>query len=193
MSTPVQAPTPVGGFPVLSNSSPSARCLHTGYNGGTNAADGTDYTGVATENIVAEMLVPISVMVSGFTVKCGSSGTFSDNVKFGLYDANGVLLATSAATAGGSAAGDSYFSLPIAFEFSSGAAVAATQIFIKAGTYYLAVHLNGTTAHLNTFVNGRFGAGKITVVDATTMVTTDLTITPPVTFTTALGPIGGLY
>lgn len=195
MSLPLQGPN-VTGRPSIVRGQVSPRCFGTGGVTLTNTADGTDYTGVATEIIVAELPVPFPTTVTGVALKVGSTGTFSDNVKVGLYDSLGNLLYASASTAGGSQTADTYMRIPFATEFvSTGAAVTiAGTVALQPGTYYIAAMLDGTTAHINTHVQGSFGAGKITgQVYSTAMSTTALTLTLPTTFTTALGPIATLY
>lgn len=195
MPTPLaQAPKPPSGY---SNSVvgplPSPRLFATGGNAATNAADFNNSTPVITEIYLAEILVTHPVMVQGLAVFAGS--VWSDNIKAALYDASGTILAATASTAGNTTA-DAYQRIPIASEFQSiaGTATAGTQVFLAPGTYYAACILDGTTSRLNTHVVGSFGAGKLTGhVYATAFATTALTVTPPVTFTTALGPVISLY
>lgn len=178
-----------GGLDAGAGFRPSARCWNTGNQGAQLAADGNNSTpGATTELYVCEVYVGATCLVTGIAIFNGSDVT--DNIKVGLYDANGVLLRASAATAGAGA--DSYQRIPFALD---GANAAATTIVLPGpGTYYVASCYAGTTSRFNTFAVGNFGAGKITgLVYATNFATTALTITPPTTFTTALGPIASLY
>ena len=196
MALGLAAPQPTSGYVSAVRGVVSPRCIFTGGGALTNTADGTDYTGVATEIIMAECFVPFTTGVTGVALKVGSSGTFSDNVKVGIYDSIGRLVAASASTAGGSQTADTFMRIAFANEFiSTGAAVAITnQVRLAPGTYYIAAMLDGTTAHINTHVQGSFGAGKLTGhTYSTAMNTTALTVAPPTTFTTALGPIASLY
>lgn len=169
---------------------PSPRNINTGAQGAQLAADGNNSTPATTELYVAEIFVPATVLVTGIAVFNGSDVT--DNVKAGLYDVNGTLLRATASTAGSGA--DSYQRIAFA---TDGAGAAATTIVLPGpGTYYIGTCYAGTTSRFNTFAVGNFGAGKITsLVFATNFAAagTALTITPPTTFTTALGPIAGLY
>jgi hypothetical protein len=170
---------------------PSARNINTGAQGAQLAADGNNSTPVVTELYVAEIFVSATVLTTGCGVFAGS--VWSDNFKVGLYSAAGVLLRATASTAGNTTA-DAYQRAAWA---TDGAGAAATTLVLPGpGTYYLGLCLDGTTSRYNTFAVGNFGAGKITgLVYATNFAAagTALTITPPTTFTTALGPIAGLY
>jgi hypothetical protein len=181
-------PTVGGGIDFGVGNRPSPRAFHTGNQGAQLAADGNNSTPATTELYVAEMYVPVTCLVTGVGVFNGSDTT--DNVKIGLYDVNGVLLRATASTAGGTA--DSY--QRIAFATDGTGAAATTIVLPGPGTYYIGTCYAGTTSRFNTFAVGNFGAGKITsLVFATNFASTALTITPPTTFTTALGPIVSLY
>lgn len=158
-----------------------------------NAADGTDATPVITELYVAELALLGPVATTGAAEFAGS--VWSDSCKIGLFDANGVLLLSTASTSGNTTA-DTYQLFPWALDFRYVAAGTAvlSAIQLAPGTYYLSVIFNGTTSRYNTHSKGCFGAGKITgLTYATALVSAALTITPPTTFTTALGPIISLY
>lgn len=170
---------------------PSARNINTGAQGAQLAADGNNSTPVVTELYVAELYVPATVLTTGVGVFAGS--VWSDNFKVGLYDAAGILLRATASTAGNTTA-DAY--QRVAWATDGAGAAATTLVLIGPGTYFLGLCLDGTTSRYNTFAVGNFGAGKITgLVYATNFAAagTALTITPPTTFTTALGPMAGLY
>lgn len=176
--------------PTLFGTLPSARTFATGGRGAMNTADGNNSTPVVTELYVAEVFVPVSSTITGIAVFNGSDCT--DNLKAGLYDASGTLLRGTATTAGGTA--DTY--QRIAFATDGAGAAATTISLVGPATYYIATCYVGTTSRFNTFAVGNFGAGKITsLVYATNFAAagTALTITPPTTFTTALGPIASLY
>jgi hypothetical protein len=171
-------------------SRPSPRVLNTGNQGAQLAADGNNSTPVSTELYVAEIFVPFTVTATGIAVFNGSDVT--DNVKAAIYDVNGTLLRATASTAGSGT--DAYQRVAFA---TDGAGAAATTITLPGpATYYIATCYASNTSRFNTFAVGNFGAGKITsLVFATNFAAagTALTITPPTTFTTALGPIASLY
>lgn len=187
-----RAPQGPNGYPNNIRNFLSPRCFATGGNAAANAADFTNSTPVITELYVAELALLGPVTTVGCSVFSGS--VWSDNLKVGLYDANGVLLLATASTAGSTTA-DSYQNIAWAtdFRYVAAGATFASGAQLDPGTYYLGVILDGTTSRLNTHTIGCFGAGKITgLVYAAALSTTALAITPPVTFTTALGPVASL-
>lgn len=189
-----QAPQPPAGYPSNYRNFLSPRLFATGGNPATNAADFTNSTPVITELYVSELAVLGPTFTTGAAVFAGS--VWSDSLKVGLFDANGVLLASTASTAGNTTA-DAYQAFPWALDFRYVAAGVAitTGIALLPGTYYLGVIFNGTTTRFNTHTIGVFGGGKITgLTYATALVSAALTITPPVTFTAAsLPPVISLY
>lgn len=181
------APKPANGFPVSLRGTISPRLIHTGGCPALDTAAGNNSTPVITEIYVAEIFVPAPCYPTGISVFNGSDVT--DSVKCGLYDVNGILLAATADTQ--CTPLDTYQRHPFATNASNGA---FTSILLLPGTYYIGCIYDGTTSRFNTHAVGSFGAGKLTGhVYATAFNTTALTITPPTTFTTALGPIASLY
>lgn len=166
------------GFSQFSNTvQPSPRNFNTCGTAAQLAADGNNSTPASTSVYVAEVFVPVNVVATGVATFNGSAGT--DNRIVGLYSKTGTLLATSISTAAGN--NDEYqriaFSAPITVT--------------GPGTYYIAQSYAGNTARFNTFAVGSCGAGEITTqVFANGL---PASITPPTTFTTALGPIAALY
>jgi hypothetical protein len=171
------------GFPTRSPAVLSPRCYHTGGGGpvagtvGTDTPAGTNQTPVATETYMAEIIVMHTCIVQGIAMKNGAvAGT--DKLCAALLDGNGNVLAQSAA-AGITASGTSAYQ----------ALVFGAPIQLRPGVYYVAVQTNGTTTRLAAHTVGKFGAGKATG----TTFGTFTGLTPPVTFTTALGPMASLY
>lgn len=167
---------------------PSPRLFSTGGVVPIASGDFADLTPVVTEIYVAELFVPCTVTCTGIAIFNGSNVT--DSIKVGLFDANGTLLRATADTQQSGA--DAYQRIPWA---TNGANVAATLIdLIGPATYFIGCILDGTTSRLNSHVIGNFAQGKITgAVYSTAFNTTSLTITPPTTFTTILGPVASLY
>lgn len=191
-----KCPVPPSGYTSNFRGSVSPRLIATGNSPAQLAADGNDSTPVATEIYLCELYVPAPVSVRGISVFNGSDVT--DNIKAALYDANGVIIASTASTVG--AGINAYQNVPFALLFTSvasaisGTSEAFTQRILDPGTYYIGVDYASNTSRYNTHAVGCFGAGKITsAVFATAMITTSLIVTPPVTFTTALGNIASLY
>jgi hypothetical protein len=133
-------------------------------------------TPVITEVYLAEAYNPAPCTATG--VANLNSATISGNVKVGLYNLAGTLLATSASTA---QSGTSAYQL-VPF---------TAAITVNPGTYYIATFYDNTTTRPQTWTTGAFGAGKLTgLVYATGF---SATATMPTTFTTALGGVATLY
>lgn len=153
----------------------SPRLCHTGGNPAAASTSGTDATPVITESYIAEVFIPANVTLTGVAVFNGSVA--SGNIIVALADSTGAIVASSATTA--MSGTDAYQRVPFA----------ATYKAIGPGTYYVVQQVDNTTARFNTHTVGNFGAGKKTGETYGTFTT----ITPPTTFTTALGPIATLY
>lgn len=147
--------------------------------GGLVPAVSTDFnnsTPVITEVYLGEVLVPCNMTVTGIAVFNGSDVT--GNMKLGLYDSTGALVAQTASTAG---------SGPDAYQ-----RVAFTAAYSAVGpaTYYIAGSYSSATARYNSPPLGNFGAATVTTQVYGTL---PLTVTPPTTFTTNVANIASLY
>lgn len=165
-----------GGVGASGGFTASPRLCHTGGIPAQVSTDGTDATPVATEVYIAEVFIPCNMTLTGLAVMNGSVA--SGNIKVGLADSTGAVVATSASTA--MSGTDAY------------QRIAFTSTYAAKGpaTYYALQFIDNATARVNTHTFGNFGAGKQTGQVYATGFTT---ITPPTTFTTALGPIASLY
>jgi hypothetical protein len=144
--------------------------------GNADAAGYTNQTPVITEVYIAEVTVPVNMTVTGVAIFNGTVA--SGNVKVGLANALGVNVATSASTASSGTA--SYQLVP----FTS------TYVATGPATYYIETFYDNTTVRPQALTVGSCGAAKQT---GQTYATGFTTITPPTTFTTALGPVANLY
>ncbi len=172
------ATTPTGGIAAAGGFSFSPRLCATGGAPPAASTDGTDYTVVATEVLIAEVFVPANATVTGVALFNGSA--VAGNVKVGLANSAGAVVATSASTA--QSGTDAY--QRIAFTSTYAAKGPATYYVLAIGD------TGGGTSKINTHTVGNFGAAKQTGQVYATGFTT---ITPPTTFTTALGPLASLY
>ena len=157
-------------------SSASGRLIATGGMPARVSTDGTDATPVITEVYICEIFVPCYTSFTGLANMNGSVA--SGNIKVGLADSTGAIVATSASTA--MSGTDAYQRVPFT----------ATYNARGPATYYALLFIDNTTARYNTHTFGNFGASKQTGQVYATGFTT---ITPPTTFTTALGPIMSAY
>lgn len=168
--------TPTGGIAAAGGLSVSPRLCHTGGMPARVSTDGNDSTPVNTEVYISELRVDANTSATGLSNMNGSVA--SGNLKVGLADSTGAIIATSASTA--MSGTDSYQRVPFTAPVSlSGPA-----------TYYALLFVDNNTARVNTHIFGDFGAAKQTGQVYATGFTA---ITPPTTFTTALGPIASLY
>lgn len=155
----------------------SPRLCHTGGIPAQVSGDGTDTTPSVTETYIAEMFVPGpgSVTVTGISLFNGSA--VAGNVKMALADSSGNVVASTASTA--QTGTDVYQRVAFSTAYSA----------VGPATYYVLLQHNNTGNRFNSHTFGDFGASKKTGETFGTFTT----ITPPTTFTTALGPIASLY
>lgn len=143
-------------------------------------AMGTSSVHVAGTLNISEIYVPHWNTWKGISVLNGTVvGT--DNMLVALYGSNGTLIANSA-VAGTLSAGASTFQ---ARDF-------LTPATLPPGRYFIGVQSNGTTATTNKFVSAN-GPLILTTSSTGTFGTVPSSITPPTTFTTAVGVVGALY
>ena len=154
----------------------SPRLFHTGSAPPQVSTDGTDQTPVATEVYICELFIPCNVTVTGLSIMNGTA--VSGNVKVGLADSSGLVVATSASTA--QSGTDAYQRVPFTNQVA----------LVGPATYFALVFIDNATGRLNTHTFGDFGASKQTGQTYSAGFTA---ITPPTTFTTALGTIESLY
>jgi hypothetical protein len=174
------AATPTGGIPAAGGFSASPRCVHTGGVPAAVSTDFTDATPAVTELYVAELFIPCNMTVTGIAVLLGSAT--EGNGKVALYDSTGARVAISASTDISGATVDAYLRVPFSTPYAAKGPA----------TYYAGLIQDNTGNRFNAHTIGNFGAGKITgLVYATEA--GYATITPPTTFTTALGPVATLY
>jgi hypothetical protein len=148
---------------------------HTGQVAPTTTTTGTDTTPVITEEYVAEVFVPVNTLQTGIALLNGSA--VAGNITGILYDSNGGIVANTASTAAAGTAG-----------YQKVAFTAPVQLRGPA-VYYIGIQNSSASNRLRTHILGNFGAAKKTGQTYGTLTA----LTPPTTFTTALGPIADLY
>jgi hypothetical protein len=166
---------PTGGVAAAGGFATSPRCWHTGSAPAQVSTDGTDTTPANTETYIAEVFVPANATLTGVAIMNGSA--VSGNIKVGLANSSGAVVAESAST--GQSGTDAYQRVP----FSS------TYNAVGPATYYVLLQVDNNTARFNSHTFGNFGASKKTGETYGTFTT----ITPPTTFTASQGPIASLY
>lgn len=168
--------TPIGGIGPAGGLTISPRTIAIGGLVPAVSTDFTDSTPVNTEVYIGEIFIPANMTITGIAVFNGSNVT--DNIKVGLANSAGVVLATSISTAGSGT--DAYQRVP----FTS------TYAAIGPATYYILSMYAGNTSRYNAPPLGSFGASKQT---GQVFATGFTTITPPTTFTANLCNIASIY
>lgn len=168
---------PTGGIGAAGGFAASPRGLHTGGVTVTQASDGNDSTPAVTETYICEVQVPYNCTITGVAVFNGSA-TGSGNITVKLANSSGVPVGTQSASTAISGT-DAFQLVPL------GAPYAA----VGPATYYVLTQYDNTSTRFNTHILGAFGASKKTGE----VYGTFTTVTPPTTFTTAVGPIASLY
>lgn len=167
--------TAASGVPPATGQTASARTIAVGGLVPAVSTDFTDTTPSATIVNIGEILVPNNVTVTGVANFGGSVA--SGNMKVGLADSTGAIVATSASTA--VVGTDAYQRIPF-----------TGTVALLPGTYYILTFYDNATARFNAPPLGSFGASQQT---AQVYATGFTTITPPTTFTTNQAPIASLY
>jgi hypothetical protein len=175
-TTVTGAVTPTGGVAAAGGFALSPRGCHTGGASAMATADGSDATPVNTETYIAEVFVPYNCTVTGIAVFNGSVA--SGNITVKLANSSGVPVGTQSASTAMSGT-DTYQLIPLG----------ATYAAVGPATYLVLMQVDNSTARINCHTVGVFGASKKT----SEVYGTFTTVTPPTTFTTALGPIATLY
>lgn len=166
-----------GGLAAAGGLTAAPRNVHTcGMGPNSAAAAYTSQTPVTTEFYFAELFIPSNTTLTGLGIF--NSATISGNVKVGLADSTGAVVATSASTA---MAGVSvYQRVPFT----------ATYTAVGPGTYYALAFYDNATVRPNTITAANCGVGKSV---GQTYATGFTTIAAPTTFTTALAPVMTAY
>lgn len=135
-------------------------------------------TPVAGTRYYASVSLGQAKTITGIAALIGATGG-TDKFIYELHDSTGALVATT--TTSGVTVGTANTWQQIAFTAPYSA---------KAGVYYVAVQLNGTTARLATLNSP---TNPILTGSATGTFGTGAAITPPTTYTAATGPVTMLY
>lgn len=140
---------------------------------------GTDTTPVNTETYIAEAFMPANGTVTGVALFNGSAA--AGNVKISLANAvSGVPIAAAVTASTAQSGTAAYQLIPFAAPYAA----------VGPATYLVLVQFDtNTTPRFRTHAIGTCGASKKTGETYGTFTT----VTPPTTFTTAVGPMATLY
>ena len=144
---------------------------------GTRYIKGPVVFGLPTVN---SALVPPTVptVLTGINVLVGGTGG-TDKWIAELHDSAGNLLATSATAGVTTGTANQWMQLPFTAPYSA-----------APGTYYIVIQSNGTTATLAAY---NAPTSPLVTGSATGTFGTGASITPPTTYTQALGPVAFCY
>lgn len=141
-------------------------------------ANNTSATPVAGSRYYVSTSIGFDQQITGVQFLIGATGG-TDSAIVELHDSTGALVATSATA--GTLVGTAGTYQRIAFTAPYNA---------KAGTYFIALQLNGTTAR---FAQYNAPSTPLLTGSATGTFGTGAAITPPTTYTAARGPVALLY
>lgn len=168
--------TPTGGLAAAAGSAVPT-VFHSGNAAPGTTTTGTDTTPVVTETYICEVFVPVNCLLTGVSVLNGSA--VAGNMQISLADSAGVPIAaaqTASTAASGTAA---YQKVPFVTPYAAKGPA----------KYFILLQNNNVANRYRSHILGNFGASKKTAE----VYGTFTAVTPPVTFTTGLGPIADLY
>lgn len=168
--TPTGGVAAAGGFAVPT-------VFHSGGLAPPTTTTGTDTTPVVTETYIAEVFVPHNCTLTGVSVLNGSA--VAGNMQISLADSAGnpIAAAQTASTAASGIA--AYQKVPFVTPYAAKGPA----------KYFILLQNNNVANRFRSHILGNFGASKKTAE----VYGTFTAVTPPVTFTTGLGPIADLY
>lgn len=178
-TTVTGALTPTGGVVAAGGFTARPSNIHTGGISARVSTDGTDATPSVSEAYYSAVFVPSNMTITGVRVFLGSAT--EGNIKVGLFNSAGAVVATSASTDASGATVDAYFQV----------AFTSTYAAVGPATYYVGLLNDNTGNRFNAHAFGAFPAGKTTGETYATGFTT--IASPATTFTADLGPIATLY
>lgn len=141
-------------------------------------SNNVDVTGIAGRRFSVQVPIGSAKTITGVSVLVGSTGG-TDKWLVELHNSAGVLVATSALA--GATAGTAGTFQQIAFTAPYAAA---------AGTYYATLQMNGATAKFKAYNAPTF---PYYTQSAAGTFGTSASITPPTSYTAAVGPVAVLY
>jgi len=169
--------TPTGGLGPAAGFSVAPNTISTAGWKPLAITDGTEVTCVATTTYIAPVFIPTNMTITGVSVV--NATAVAGNIQIGLADSTGAPIA-AALTASTAASGTAAYQR-VAF---------ATPYAAKGpATYYIQLQCNNTGYKFRAFTVGDFATQSQTSGTYGTFAS----FTPATTFTTAVGPIAGLY
>lgn len=140
------------------------------------AACCTDKTAVNTETYIVEVQIPVQTTLTGVSIIGTASST--GNVQISLADSTGAIITAAQSASTATVAAAAFQQVPFA----------ATYV-AKPGKYFILLQNSSSSNHFEAHTVGNFGASKKTGETYGTFTA----VTPPTTFTTAVGPVADTY
>lgn len=169
--------TPTAGVAAAGGFSAYSQLLHTGAWKPLAITDGTENTASVSETYIAQVFVPCNMTITGISIV--NATAVAGNITVSLYDSTGAPIAAAKSASTAAAGTAAYQRVPFAVAYAAKGPA----------TYYVALQCNNTGQKFRTHTVGDFGAVKQTAQTYGTFTS----VTPPTTFTTAVGPIAQLY
>lgn len=141
------------------------------------STDGTDTTPATTETYISPVFVPTNMTITGVAVFSGTAVT--DNLTVGLATAAGAPIAAAISADTLDTGADAFQRVPFAVPY----------VAVGPAMYWVQLQYDGTTSRFNSYTFGNCPVTKQTAQTYGVMTS----FTPPTTFTTAVGPMVGLY
>lgn len=142
----------------------------------TSTTQGSSVTPTITVAYFCEVFIPVNTTVTGLSLF--NAAAVAGNIQLGLYSSAGALLASTASTAqAGTAAYQQV-------------ALTAPYTAVGPAKYYILAMFSSASGAFRAHTLGNFTTGSLA---AQTFGTLPPTITPPTTFTTAVGPVASTY
>lgn len=141
-------------------------------------ANNASTTPVSGTRYIAAVTIGAAQQVTGIQALIGATGG-TDKFIFELHDSTGALVATTALAGVTVGMANTWQQIPFTTPYNA-----------LAGTYYIVVQLNGTTARLATY---NAPSAPIFTNSATGVFGTSASITPPTTYQAGKGPVALVY
>lgn len=171
---PTGAITPTGG--IAPQTGTMSTCFHSGQAPPVAVTSNTDKTATNTETYIVEIFIPCNTTLTGVAIIGTASST--GNVQISLADNAGTVIAAAQSVSTAATAAAAYQQVPFATPYAA-----------KGPAKYFVLLQNSGANHFEAHTIGNFGASKKTSETFGTFTN----VTPPTTFTTALGPVCSTY
>jgi len=162
-------------------SGPSRYCVATGMALAT-AGTNTTLSAATAYTYVSEIFIPRPMLLTGISLLAGGTAGAADFWEVAIYGSAGGAVLAQSATIASPAAANAYKD----FAF-------AAKLSVAAGRYWIAMQSSSTTDKIQTVSAANSHGNILTQKPASTAYGTFPSLTPPTTFTDAVGILGCVY